>query len=155
VKTILPILNIGKIGKATCMLCTQAKATPELGVTSLKNNKIKPCKGKSTSLRRNYAMHNENRLPPRSDSYSNDEKDSGYRRSRTLPSESFSYEEEHYSEHRCKSPIHKGLGNDAMSKALNQIAKSSFKRRIDRVDFFWLCVLRDEFCDLGCGCGFF
>ena len=32
---------------------------------ALKNNTIKPCKGKSTSLRRSYAMHNENELPPR------------------------------------------------------------------------------------------
>ena len=32
---------------------------------SLKNNTIKPCKRKSTSLRRSYAMHNENELPPR------------------------------------------------------------------------------------------
>ena len=47
------------------MLRTQAKAILKLGVTSLKNNTIKPCKGKSTSLRRNYAMHNENGLPPR------------------------------------------------------------------------------------------
>ena len=30
-------------------------------------------------------------------------------------------------------PIHKGLGNDVMSKALNQIAKSSFTHRIKRV----------------------
>ena len=30
-------------------------------------------------------------------------------------------------------PIHKGLGNDVMSKALNQIAKSPFTRRIERV----------------------
>ena len=41
------------------------KATLKWGVTSLKNNIIKPCKGKSTSLRRSYAMHNENELPPR------------------------------------------------------------------------------------------
>ena len=47
------------------MLRTQAKATLKLGGTSLKNNKIKPCKGKSTSLRRSYAIHNKNELPPR------------------------------------------------------------------------------------------
>ena len=72
------------------------------------------------------------------DSSSDNEKDSGYRRrSRTPPSESFSYEEEHCSERRCKSPIHRGLGNDAMSKALNQIAKSPFTRRIERVAPPW------------------
>ena len=68
------------------------------------------------------------------DSSSDDEKDSSYqRRSRTPPSESFSYKEEHHSERRCKSPVHRGLGNDAMSKTLNQIAKSPFTRRIERV----------------------
>ena len=46
-------------------LHTQAKAILELGVMSLKNNTIKPCKGKSTNLRRSYAMHNENKFPPR------------------------------------------------------------------------------------------
>ena len=46
------------------MLHTQAKDTLKLGVMSLKNNTIKSCKGKSTSLRRSYAMHNENELPP-------------------------------------------------------------------------------------------
>ena len=43
-------------------LRTQTKSILELGVMSLKNNTIKPCKGKSTNLRRNYAMHNENEL---------------------------------------------------------------------------------------------
>ena len=44
------------------MLHTQAKDTLKLGVMSLKNNTIKPCKGKSTSLRKSYAMHNENEI---------------------------------------------------------------------------------------------
>ena len=58
--------------------------------------------------------------PTLSGSSSDNEKDIGYiRKSRTLPSESFSYEEEHHSERRWKSPIHKGLDNDAMSKDLN------------------------------------
>ena len=71
--------------------------------------------------------------PTPSDSFLDDEKDSDYQcRSRTPPSEFFSYEEEHHSEHRCKSPIHRGLRNDVMSKALNQIAKSPFTRRIKR-----------------------
>ena len=68
-----------------------------------------------------------------SESSSDDEKDIGYRRrSRTPPNESFSYEEEHHSERRCKSPTHRGLGNDAMSTVLNQISKSPFTHRIER-----------------------
>ena len=64
-KTLSPILNVGEIKRAMCTLRTQAKATLELGVTSLKNNTIKSCKGKLTSLRGSYAMHNENELSPR------------------------------------------------------------------------------------------
>ena len=75
----------------------------------------------------------QKRTPTPSDSSFDDEKDSGYRRrSRTPPSESFSYKEEHHSERWCKSPIYRGLGSDAMSKALNQIAKSPFMHRIKR-----------------------
>ena len=48
------------------------------------------------------------------------EEDVSYRRrSRTPPSESFSYNEEHYHRRRYKSLPCRGLGNDAMSKALN------------------------------------
>ena len=74
------------------------------------------------------------RTPTLSNSFSNVKKDSGdQRRSRTPPSESFSYEEEHYSECRCKSPTHRGIGNDVMSNVLNQISKSPFTHRIKRV----------------------
>ena len=38
-------------------------------------------------------------------------------------------EDRHYK--RSKSPSHKALGNEAISKALNQISKSSFTRRIE------------------------
>ena len=69
---------------------------------------------------------------------SNDEKDDNYRqRSRTPPSETFSYNEEHHHKHRYKSPPRKGLGNDAMSKALNQISKSPFTRKIKGVKLPW------------------
>ena len=71
--------------------------------------------------------------PSPSDSSSDDQTDSSYRRrSRTPPSESFSCEEKHHRECKCKSPTHRGLGNDAMSKALNQISKSPFTHRIER-----------------------
>ena len=77
-------------------------------------------------------MHNKNELPPHLILLPT-KKDSRYRRrSRTPPSESFSYKEEHHSERRCKSPALRGLGNDAMSKALDQISKSPFTHRIER-----------------------
>ena len=72
------------------------------------------------------------RTPSHSDSSSDGEKDGSYRRRSGTPlSESFSYEEEHHCECRYKSPTPRGLGNDAMSKALNQISKSPFTRRIE------------------------
>ena len=48
---------------------------------------------------------------------SNEEEDVSYRRrSRTPPSETFSYEKEPCHERRLKSPSSKGLGNEAMNK---------------------------------------
>ena len=73
------------------------------------------------------------RSSPESKSSSEDTDDATYkRRSRTSTSETFSGNEE-YSGHRRKnkSPTHKGLGNKAMNKALNQVAKSHFTRRIE------------------------
>ena len=72
------------------------------------------------------------RTPSSSDMFSNDEEDDNYRRmSRTPPSESFFYNEEHHHKHRYKSPPRKGLGYDVMSKALNQISRSPFMRKIE------------------------
>ena len=63
---------------------------------------------------------------------SNDESDDDYRqRSRTPPSETFSHEEEHYRRHKRKSPSLRGLGNDAMSRALDQLSKSPFTHHIE------------------------
>ena len=72
------------------------------------------------------------RTPSNYDVSSNDEEDVSYRRrSRIPPSESFSYNEEHHHEQRYKSPPCRGLGNDAMSRALNQISKSPFTCKIE------------------------
>ena len=51
-------------------------------------------------------------------------------RSRTPPSESFSYDEDYHHERSNRSSSSKGLGNDAMSKMYNQISKSPFTHRI-------------------------
>ena len=45
-------------------------------------------------------------------------------------SESFSYDEDYHHERKNRSSSSKGLGNDAMSRTLNQISKSPFTRRI-------------------------
>ena len=46
-------------------------------------------------------------------------------RSRTPPGKSFSYDEEYHHRRRYKSPPCKGLGNDAMNKALSQISNET------------------------------
>ena len=59
--------------------------------------------------------------------------DATYRqRSRTPPSETFSGDEEYHHKRKNKSPTHKGLGNNAMNEALNQVARSPFTRSIER-----------------------
>ena len=55
------------------------------------------------------------------------------RRSRTPPSKTFSSDEEYNHKRKNKSPTHKGLGNNAMNEALNQVAKSPFTQRIEGV----------------------
>ena len=69
---------------------------------------------------------------PNSELSSEDTDDVTYkRRSRTSPSETFSSDEEYRHKRKNKSPTHKGLGNNAMNKALNQVARSPFKRSIE------------------------
>ena len=63
------------------------------------------------------------------------EEDGSYRvRSKTPPNESFSYKEEHHHKCRHKSPPRKSVGNNIMGKALDQISKSLFTRRIERAE---------------------
>ena len=72
-------------------------------------------------------------IPSSSDVSSNDKKDTIYRqRSRTPPSESFSYEEEHPHRKKRRSLFRKGVGADVMKKALSQISKSPFTRGIEK-----------------------
>ena len=56
------------------------------------------------------------------------------RRSRTPPSETFSYEEEQPHKRGHKSPSYKGLANNAMNKALDRISQSPFTCRIEGVE---------------------
>ena len=82
-------------------------------------------------LHRRLRHERQRRTPSDSDPSSEDEEDGSYRpKSRTPSSESFSYDEDYHYERRSKSSPHKGLGNDVMSRALNQIFKSPFMRRI-------------------------
>ena len=84
-------------------------------------------------LRRRLCRKRRRRTPSDFDPSSDDDRDGNYRpRSRTPPCKSFSCDEDHHYERKYKGPSCKGLGNDALSRALNQISKSPFTRRIER-----------------------
>ena len=69
---------------------------------------------------------------------SNETDDATYRRrSRTPPSETFSYDEEYRHRRRYKSPPRKGLGNDVMNRALSQVSKSHFTQNIEDASLPW------------------
>ena len=73
---------------------------------------------------------------PNPDLPSDVESDDDYRqRSRTPQSKTFSHEEEHYQRCKRRNPSPRGLGHDAMSKALDQLSKSPFTRRIEGATF--------------------
>ena len=81
-------------------------------------------------LKRQLRRAQRKQSPPSSDVSSNDEKDTIYKqRSRTPPSESFSYEEEHLHKRKCRSPSRKGVGTNVIKKVLSQISKSPLDRK--------------------------
>ena len=83
-------------------------------------------------LRRRLRREWRRWTPSNSNFSSNEYRDGSYRsRSRTSPSKSFLCNEDYHHECRSKSSSFKGLGNNAKSKALNQIFRSSFTHRIE------------------------
>ena len=84
-------------------------------------------------LKRSLRNEQRKRAPSNLDfSFGSEENGSYRRRSRTPPSEFFSYDEDYHYERKNRNLSSVGLGNDAMSKALNQISKSPFTRWIKR-----------------------
>ena len=84
-------------------------------------------------LKKRLLQAQRKQTPSRSDVSSNDEEDASYRQqSGTPPSESFSCEKEHPYKRRRMSPSGRGVGTNVMKKALSQISKSPFTRRIER-----------------------
>ena len=89
-------------------------------------------------LKRKLCHEQRRQTPSNSDFFFDDEEDGSYRlKSRTPPSESFSYGEDYHHKCRNKNLSSKGLGNDAMSRALNQISRSSFTCRIEGERLPW------------------
>ena len=84
-------------------------------------------------LKKSLRHERRKRAPSHSDFSFDGEKDCSYRcRSRTPSSESFSYDKDYHHECRNRNSSLEGLGNDAISKALNQISRSPFTRWIER-----------------------
>ena len=80
------------------------------------------------------SLHHEwrKRAPSVFDFSSDSEEDVSYRRRlRTPPSKSFSYDEDHLHERKNRDSSSRDLGNDAMSRAFNQISRSPFTRKIE------------------------
>ena len=78
-------------------------------------------------LKRSLHHEHKRQAPSNFDYSSDDEEDQDYRqRSRTPPSESFLYDEDYCHSHRSNNSSSRGLVNDDMNKALNQVSKSSF-----------------------------
>ena len=82
-------------------------------------------------LKRKLRRVQRKRSPSDSDESSNAEDASYRRRSRTPPSETFSYEKEPRPVRKFESTSSKGSGNDAMKKALDQVSRSPFTYRIE------------------------
>ena len=84
------------------------------------------------NLKRKLCHAQQSRSHPSPDMPSDDESDNDYRqRLRTPPNETFSHEEGYYQRRKHKSPSPRGLGNDAISRALDQLSKSPFTHRIE------------------------
>ena len=83
-------------------------------------------------LRRRLRRKRHRRTPSSSDPSSDDDNDNSYHsKSRTPPNDSFSCDQDRHYRRRKKSLSHQDLVNDAMGRALNQISKSPFTRKIE------------------------
>ena len=99
---------------------------------SRRRNNHQAMQRKIDDLKRKLRRARQKQSPSSSDASSNEEEDVSYRRrSRTPPSETFSYEKELRPARRYESPSSKGLGNDAMNKVLDQISRSPFVHKIE------------------------
>ena len=84
-------------------------------------------------LKKKLRHAQQKRSPSSSGGSSSGEDDAScWRRSRTPPSESFSCNEKPHYRRKYSSPPCKGVGNDVMNKALSQVSKSPFTRKIER-----------------------
>ena len=106
-------------------------ATLKVGVISLMRKTLEPCSWRLIVWRGSCATNDEGKLRQTLIFLLVMRGDGSYKpRSRTPPSKSFVCDEDYHCKCRNKSPSRKGLGNDTMSKVLNQISRSPFTHRI-------------------------
>ena len=105
---------------------------------SQKQNSNQTMQQEIDDLKRKLRRAQRRQSPSSTDIFSGGEEDGNYRRrSRTPPSETFSYEDEHHYRQKHKSPSSRGMGNNVMSKALDQISKSPFTHKIKGARLPW------------------
>ena len=106
-------------------------ASLEAGDTFLMRRIPKSCNWRLIIWKGSCATNGEGELPPILISFLAMRRMVVIDPSQGSPSESFLCDEDHHYKHRNKSPSCKGLGNDAISKTLNQISRSPFMGRIE------------------------
>ena len=89
-------------------------------------------------LKRKLCYAHQRQFPPSLDTLHDDENDDDFKqRSRTPLNETFYHVEECYQRRKCRSPSPRGLGHDAMSRALDQLFKLTFTHRIEGAALPW------------------
>ena len=125
-----PVRREGREGSVRITHTTKSHSRGKSHVSHAKNDRN--LQGEVDELKRELRHAWRERSPPCSEPSSMETDGASYRRrSRTPPSETFSYEEEHSHRHRHRSPPSRSLGNNAMNKALSQVSKSPFTRNIE------------------------
>ena len=98
-------------------------------------------------LWRRLCHERRRKTPSSSDPSFDNDGDESYRpRLRTPHSESFLYDKDCRHKCRNKSPSHKSLGSNAMSRALHQISKSPFTHRIEGGNFLSSLLSQHSLC---------
>ena len=137
-KIISSTLNIGQIVKLVYILLKTSRSQSWSGSHVSHEENTRSIQLEIDHLQRRLRRERQRKTPSSSNPSSDDDRDDNYKsRSRNPPSKTFSYDKDQHYKHRSKSPSRKGLVNNAMSEALNQISKSSFTRRIEGGKLPW------------------
>ena len=119
-------------GSTHTMNTSKSQSRGKSHVSHAKNER--DMKREIDELKKELRHARRRRSSPDSELSSEETDDATYRRRfRTPTSETFSSDEEHCHKRKNKNLAHKGLANNVMNEALNQVARSPFTRSIERV----------------------